>query len=126
MRFTTVVCCLTVACLVSGLPTGSSLHELNAATAYAFALPLVLTNVTTHTVNTDCEGGPVQPQPNRLQHIRNFPTAGHDGAVVRSNVDTLYTVALLDLGGGPVMLSLPPYSGGRYFLWQMMDAWTST
>jgi hypothetical protein len=109
-----------------GAAGSPSALALDASTAYFFALPLVLVNVTVHMSNADCDGGPQQPVPNRLQHVRQFPTAGHDGAVVRSNVDTLYTTALLDLEKGPVVLALPPYGAGRYFLWQMMDAYTST
>lgn len=100
---------------------------VDAALAYAFALPLVLTNVTlSATAGSGCNE-PARNMLNRLEHIREFPSAGADGAVVRSNVDTLYSIAWVDVSAGPVVLRAPSYgSSGRYFLWQLMDAWTST
>ena len=114
-----------ISCGLSVLDSSSG-DALDAASAYAFALPLVLANVTVSAGNNDCEGGPVRTAPNRLMHARAFPVAGHDGAVVRSNVDTLYSTAWIDLADGPVVLEVPAYGPGRYWLWQMMDAWTST
>jgi hypothetical protein len=47
-----------------------------------------------------------------------------DRLVVLPNVDTVYTVAKLDLRGGPLVLHVPDH-GDRYFEFQLMDAYTS-
>ncbi|MCX2929686.1 DUF1254 domain-containing protein [Mycobacterium sp. CVI_P3] len=44
--------------------------------------------------------------------------------VVAPNVDTLYTLAYLDLSEGPVVLSHPDM-GDRYFVFQLMDPYTN-
>lgn len=48
-----------------------------------------------------------------------------DRTVVAPNVDTLYSVAHLDLGDGPVVLSHPDM-GSRYFVFQFLDPYTNT
>ncbi len=45
--------------------------------------------------------------------------------VVAPNVDTLYSIAQLDLGKGPVVLSHPDM-GSRYFVFQLLDPYTNT
>lgn len=57
-------------CGSSGFAGPPSVLALDASTAYFFALPLVLTNVTVYMGNADCDGGPQQPKPNHLQHVR--------------------------------------------------------
>jgi hypothetical protein len=90
---------------------------VDAISAYLFALPLVLENVT-------CTLG---FKTNTLYNIREFPKAGNDSDVIRENVDTLYTHAFLDLDVvGQAMALTVPDTKGRYFEFQMMDAWTST
>jgi hypothetical protein len=44
--------------------------------------------------------------------------------VVAPNVDTLYSIAQLDLGQGPVVLSHPTLH--RYFVFQLLDPYTNT
>jgi hypothetical protein len=44
---------------------------------------------------------------------------------VRPNADTLYSISWLDLSSEPVILSAPD-TNGRYYLVQLMDAWTNT
>ena len=40
------------------------------------------------------------------------------------NNDTVYSVAQLDVSGGPVRLDVPD-SAGRYYVLQFVDAWTN-
>ncbi len=48
-----------------------------------------------------------------------------DRVVVAPNVDTLYSIAQLDLGKGRVVLSHPAM-GHRYFVFQLLDPYTNT
>src|SRR5690606_13655433 len=48
-----------------------------------------------------------------------------DKDVVSPNVDTLYCTAWLDLTRGPVVLNVPD-TNDRYYVMQLMDAWTNT
>lgn len=47
-----------------------------------------------------------------------------DRTVVAPNVDTLYSIAHLDLGRGPVVLSHPDM-GRRYFVFELLDPYTN-
>jgi hypothetical protein len=91
--------------------------------AVIYGLPIVLMDITmqktTHTARG--QGGPVGV--NTFAHMRSFPTAAFKD-VVRTNVDTLYSSAFLDLSAEPMVLSVPD-THGRYYVMQMMDAWTN-
>ena len=84
-----------------------------AESAYLFAYPLVLMEYTRH-----------HAPANVFNHAREFPAASFRG-VVRPNADTLYSTAWLDLSKEPVVLHVPD-TGGRYYVMQMLDAWTET
>ena len=94
-----------------------------AADAYVFGYPLVLMEITkkvlTNTPKPAAKAAPL----NQFAHIQTFPRP-EDKEVVRPNVDTLYSFAWLDLSREPVILHLPEMKG-RYYLMQMMDAWTN-
>jgi hypothetical protein len=85
--------------------------------AYLFAYPLVLMDAT-RTVALSR-----QPS-NTLNHAAAFPD-DRFRAVVRPNADTLYSSSWLDLAAEPVLLHVPD-THGRYYLMQIMDAWTET
>jgi hypothetical protein len=61
---------------------------------------------------------------NVLLNIPVLPTALSRN-LTAPNVDTLYTLANLDLGSGPVVLGHGDMSG-RYFVFQLLDPWTNT
>lgn len=85
--------------------------------AYIYAYPLVLADQTRQAF--------IQRFPlNRFNHAPAFPPPTAR-MVVRPNIDTLYSSAWLDLSAAPIILSLPD-TGGRYYLVQIMDAWTET
>ncbi|HLJ87051.1 MAG TPA: DUF1254 domain-containing protein [Candidatus Angelobacter sp.] len=88
--------------------------------AYAFAYPLVVMEMTRRTATM----GDVPRFINRFNHARAFPD-DHFRGVIRPNADTLYSSAWLDLSKGPVFLHVPD-TKGRYYLFQLMDAWSET
>ncbi|MCL4504274.1 MAG: DUF1254 domain-containing protein [Deltaproteobacteria bacterium] len=102
--------------------TSADLEKI-AADAYVFGYPLVLME-TTKKVLTNTEKPALKAAPlNQFAHIATFPRP-EDKEVVRPNVDTLYSFAWLDLSRQPVILHLPEMKG-RYYLMQMMDAWSN-
>lgn len=86
--------------------------------ATLYALPLVIMDVTRE--ESVAESGAM---PNQFFHVPILVTNSFR-AVVRPNVDTLYSTAWLDLSAEPVVMTLPP-SNGRFFMIQCMDAWTN-
>ena len=63
------------------------------------------------------------PSPNTLLALTSY-VEPDEHLVVAPNVDTLYTLAYLDLSQGPVVLSHPDM-GDRYFVFQLMDPYTN-
>ena len=59
---------------------------------------------------------------NMFTNIPEYPPGDFKG-VVRSNFDTLYSSAWLDMTKEPVVISAPD-TGGRYYLLPMLDMWT--
>ena len=60
---------------------------------------------------------------NQFGHRQAFPTPESKG-VVSPNADTLYSVAWLDLAREPMVLHVPD-TKGRYYVMQLLDAWTN-
>lgn len=95
--------------------------------AYIYGYPLVLMEITKKIMT---HGSPsyksmMRPQAsiNEFAHVPVFPTDAFT-AIVRPNVDTLYSFAWLDLSGEPLILSVPN-TYARYYLLEIMDAWTN-
>jgi hypothetical protein len=59
---------------------------------------------------------------NTFVNIPAYPPADFKG-VVRSNFDTLYSIAWLDMTKEPMVISAPD-TDGRYYLLPMIDMWT--
>jgi hypothetical protein len=59
---------------------------------------------------------------NMFVNVPEYPPADFKG-VVRSNFDTLYSIAWLDLTKEPLIVSAPD-TGGRYYLLPILDMWT--
>ena len=59
---------------------------------------------------------------NMFVNVPEYPPADFKG-VVRSNFDTLYSIAWVDLTKEPVVVSVPD-TDGRYYLLPMLDMWS--
>lgn len=99
--------------------------------AYTYGYPLILME-RTRQVSTGVPRAEGSRAPmNQYAHIRTFPDPDFKD-VVSPNVDTLYSVAWLDLRAEPIVVTVPdarqyaPSAGdSRYYLLQMLDAWTN-
>jgi hypothetical protein len=93
-----------------------------AAEAFAYGFPLVF-NLTE--VGRCLEKGfssvPAAPF-NTWAHATQL--AGPQDTFVSINNDTIYSLAQIDVSGGPVRLRVPD-AGGRYYVLQFVDAWTN-
>ena len=91
--------------------------------AYVYGYPLVIMDVTRRVMTNVPKPQMGKAPVNQLLNFRAFPD---DIAtdVVSPNVDTLYTTAWLDLRKDPMVLSVPEM-GKRYYLMQLLDAWTN-
>jgi hypothetical protein len=94
--------------------------------AYIYAYPLVLVDTTKKIMTSNNTiKDPMKPQAhiNSIIHVPTFPDATFT-AIVRPNVDTLYSFAWIDLEREPVVVALPD-THDRYYVAEFMDAWTN-
>ena len=91
--------------------------------AYVYAYPLMLqyTTMRQGTNFLQPTGVPGQGPVNCFSHALAFPPVDFT-FVVRANLDTLYSIAYLDLGPEPLVLSVP--ATDRYFMLPLMSLWT--
>ncbi|WP_397473789.1 DUF1254 domain-containing protein [Pusillimonas sp.] len=117
----------------SGTDTDTDTDSLraNAKDAYTYGYPLVLME-RTRQVSTAVPGTEGSRAPmNQYAHIKTFPDPDFKD-VVSPNVDTLYSIAWLDLSSEPIVVAVPDArnyaptgADARYYLLQMLDAWTN-
>jgi len=88
--------------------------EAIATLGYIYGYPLVLMDATRARATAP---------PNQFAHQPALPDETFRD-VVSPNVDTLYSIAWLDLSQGPIVLAVPDM-GTRYYTMQMLDAWTN-
>jgi hypothetical protein len=93
-----------------------------ATEAYIYLYPLVVMDVTRKQILSlnSTKYGPE----NLFIHNRNMATDKWR-SVARSNIDTLFSSAWIDLSSGPAYMTLPA-SGDRFHMFQMLDMWTDT
>lgn len=89
----------------------------DAAQAYLYGFPLVIMDVTREAFVA------TQGPENTLVRVRRFPDASFR-AVVRPNVDTLYTTAFIDMDRGPWLFEMDA-NDVRYETMPFMDGWTN-
>jgi hypothetical protein len=91
--------------------------------AYAYFYSLVTMDVTRRQFTNIEPGKELGKGPmNTFTNVPQYPPADFKG-VVRSNFDTLYSIAWLDMTKEPVVVSVPD-TNGRYYLLPMLDMWS--
>src|SRR3981189_1942507 len=90
--------------------------------AYIYGYPLLVMD-SLRRVSTDVveAHGTVAPM-GQFAHHRSFPDASKR-EIAGASVDTLYSLAWLDLSRGPYVLHLPD-AHGRFYLMPILDGWT--
>jgi hypothetical protein len=107
---------LLLAFAAAGVLAAQDLRSI-AEEAYTFAYPLVIMDLTR-------QDAAARTPANFFLHLPIFPN-DKSHAVVRPNADTLYSTAWLDLAQEPILLQVPD-THGRYYMMQVLDAWTET
>jgi hypothetical protein len=91
--------------------------------AYLYFYPLISMDVTRKQFTNVEPGKEFGKGPmNAFTNVPTYPPADFKG-VVRSNFDTLYSIAWLDLTKEPQIVSAPD-TNGRFYLLPMLDMWT--
>lgn len=119
----TIICVLllvSLTCFSQQAQTSAAELQTIAQQAYIFAYPLILMDLTRRSMTMDGSLAFI----NAFAHLPFFPDE-HFRQVIRPNADTLYSNVWLDLSGGPVLLHVPD-TQGRYYVLQLMDAWSDT
>jgi hypothetical protein len=91
--------------------------------AYIYGYPLVTMEYSRRVLTNVKEPGNKAAPMGQLMRLRTYPTVS-DKMVTAPNADTLYTMAWLDVGKEPWILSLPE-ANDRYYLFPMLDGWTT-
>jgi hypothetical protein len=107
-----------------GVPILGGLEEFWLATdAYIYGYPLVTMEMTRRIMTNVAAPAGTRAPMGQFARIREYPNAAFRD-VTAPNADTLYTIAWADVGKEPWVLSLPDMKG-RYYLFPMLDGWTS-
>ena len=94
-----------------------------ATDAYIYGYPLVTVEMTRRVgTNTNRPVGLHAPM-GQFASARQYPSAAFKD-VTAPNADTLYSSAFLDVSKEPYVISIPD-AQGRYYLFPMLDAWTT-
>jgi hypothetical protein len=93
-----------------------------AAEAFIYAYPLVYDVSEVERFTRVGMGSLASAPLNALSHATAL--AGPKDTFVSINNDTVYSIANVDVSGGPVRLDVPD-SAGRYYVLQFVDAWTN-
>ena len=93
-----------------------------AADAYVYGYPLVYDLAEVDRVGRVGMGSLAPAPMNTFSHAHQL--AGPQDQFVSVNNDTVYSIANLDLTGGPVLCAFPT-PAARYYVLQFVDAWTN-
>jgi hypothetical protein len=102
------------------------------ADAYIYAYPIILMKITEDVMtNVPQPAGNGHAPVNQISHIHVVPDYNFTN-VVSPNVDTFYSIAWLNLDNEPMVVSVPDATlykpegkDWRYYLLQLMDAWSN-
>jgi hypothetical protein len=97
--------------------------EQIAVDAYIYGYPLVTMEYTRRVMTNVAKPEGTRAPMGHLVRMQAYPTAAFKD-VTAPNADTLYTTTWLDLSKEPWILSLPD-AADRYYLFPMLDAWTT-
>src|SRR4051812_42142387 len=102
--------------------TEAEAHAI-AVDAYVYFYPLLSMDISRKQFTNVEPGKEFGKGPmNMFVNVPEYPPADFKG-VVRSNFDTLYSIAWLDMTKEPLVISAPD-TNGRYYLLPMLDMWT--
>jgi len=102
--------------------TEAEAHAI-AVDAYIYFYPLLSMDISRKTFTNVEPGKEFGKGPmNLFTNVPAYPPADFKG-VVRSNFDTLYSIAWLDMTKEPAVVTAPD-TNGRYYLLPMLDMWT--
>ncbi|MFI8917285.1 DUF1254 domain-containing protein [Streptomyces sp. NPDC053513] len=96
-----------------------------ATDVYVFGYALIMMELTRRLQTNTVKVNATQAPTNQFCQYDAPPTPEMKN-VVRPNVDTLYSQAWIDLAAEPMVLAVPVMDEGRYWLMQLMDAWSNT
>lgn len=94
-----------------------------ASDAYIYGYPLVTMEMTRRVVTNVATVEGTRGPMGQFIKLRQYPDASFRD-VTAPNADTLYTTAFVDVGQEPWIVSIPDMKG-RYFLFPMLDGWTT-
>jgi len=94
-----------------------------ATDAYIYGYPLVTMEMTRRVITNVASVAGTRGPMGQFIKLRQYPDATFKD-VTAPNADTLYTMAWLDVGKEPWILSIPDMKD-RYFLVPMLDGWTN-
>jgi hypothetical protein len=94
-----------------------------ATDAYIYGYPLVTMEMTRRVFTNVAKPEGNHAPMGQLIRAREYPNASFRD-VTAPNADTLYTTAWIDVGAEPWVLSIPDMMG-RYYLFPMLDGWTT-
>ena len=110
--------------LGSFLGIGEGFEDFILATdAYIFGYPLVTMEMTRRIITNVAEPIGTRGPMGQIIKLRKYPDASFRD-VTAPNADTLYTTSFFDVGKEPWVLTIPDMKG-RYFLFPMLDGWTT-
>ncbi len=109
----------------AGAPLTEAQAQALGTEAYVYGIPLLeferqQQTQTSVTVPTDLSDAPI----NELGNQTGFADVAHQ-VIVAPNVDTLYSMAHLDLSAGPIVLHVPAVPDHHYYVFEFLDPYTN-
>jgi len=133
LRFCAVIAVLLAAVPLTGCPlpeNGSAIADENSieiadlgVDAYIYAYPLVTMEMTRRIMTNVAKPDGIRAPMGQLMRAREYPNASFR-EVSAPNLDTLQTIAWIDVAREPWIVGIPDMNA-RYYLMPMLDGWTN-